>query len=212
MSFRPLIPTSVVIAGLSLLALPARAQTFSNPDPITINQAGVATPYPSTIAVAGVAELVGQLTVTITGLSHTFPNDVDVMLAGPEGQSIVLMSDVGGNFDLEDVTLVFDDAAAESLSAGQITSGTYLPTNADSITDAFPAPAPIVPSDTSLAGFAGTDPNGVWSLFVLDDGVGESGSIAGGWSITVPEPASAGHAALLALAALAVRRRTRARR
>jgi hypothetical protein len=31
--------------------------------------------------------------------------------------------------------------------------------------------------------FDGTDPNGTWSLFVFDDGAGDAGRIAGGWSL-----------------------------
>ena len=34
---------------------------------------------------------------------------------------------------------------------------------------------------TSL--FAGTNPNGTWSLYVADDGIANTGLIAGGWSI-----------------------------
>ena len=33
--------------------------------------------------------------------------------------------------------------------------------------------------------FVGTDPNGTWSLYVLDDFTGLSGTIAGGWSLSL---------------------------
>ena len=33
--------------------------------------------------------------------------------------------------------------------------------------------------------FAGTDPNGAWSLYIMDDAGGDDGVITGGWSIAV---------------------------
>jgi large repetitive protein len=45
--------TAVVIAMFAITS-PSRAQTFSNPDPITIPLVGTATPYPSSLLVSGV--------------------------------------------------------------------------------------------------------------------------------------------------------------
>jgi len=98
------------------------------------------------------------------------------------------MSDVGGSLDLVDVTLTFDMDATESLPDGaQIVAGTYLPTNFDAggTPDTFPSPAPAGPYVATLDVFTGVDPNGTWSLFVVDDLGGDQGSITGGWSITI---------------------------
>ena len=51
--------------------------------------------------------------------------------------------------------------------------------------DPFPAPAPAPPRATTLSAFNGQNPNGAWRLFVIDDAAGDSGQIAGGWSLTV---------------------------
>src|SRR5262249_59378885 len=63
-----------------------------------------------------------------------------------------------------------------------ITSGTYRPVNVGA-TDAFPAPAPTPSGAGTLQAFAGTNPNGTWKLYVVDDQTGNAGSIAGGWSV-----------------------------
>jgi hypothetical protein len=63
---------------------------------------------------------------------------------------------------------------------------TAKPTN-HAPSDVFPAPAP--PADptpaTALSEFDGTSPNGTWELYVVDDALGESGAISGGWCLTI---------------------------
>jgi hypothetical protein len=95
------------------------------------------------------------------------------------------MSDAGGSNDLVNVDLIFDDAAASQLpDSSQITAGTYKPTNYGA-GDTFPAPAPAPSSATTLSTFDGTNPNGTWSLYVVDDTGGDSGNLAGGWCLEV---------------------------
>src|SRR6185295_515937 len=55
---------------------------------------GQANPYPSNIFISGVMGGIVRATVTLNSLSHTFPEDLDVLLTGPAGQSVLLMSDV----------------------------------------------------------------------------------------------------------------------
>src|SRR5262249_11463304 len=123
--------------------------------------------------------------------AHTYPDDIDILLVGPAGQKLLLMSDTGGAFGVTNVTLTFDDAAPTSLpDSAQIVSGLYKPTNFGA-NDAFAAPAPPSPYGETLSSFNGTNPNGTWSLYVVDDGRKDVGIIAGGWSLsvsTVPLP------------------------
>lgn len=156
---------------------------FSNTETITIPGVGTATPYPSSIDVSGLGSSVSAITVTLTNMSHTFPADVDILLVGPTGAGVILMSDVGGGTDIVNVTLTFNDAAASGLPA-TIVTGTYRPTNANS-PDPFAAPAPAAPYATALSTFIGTNPNGAWRLFIVDDLAGDAGSIAGGWSLDI---------------------------
>jgi subtilisin-like proprotein convertase family protein len=171
--------------------------TFSNPAAITINDAGVATPYPSNITVSGIINPVTKVTITLTGFNHTFPSDVDVLLVGPGGQKFILVSDVIGGTDAVGINWTFDDTAAAFIgSTGTPASGTFQPTNYTTCQDPFAAPAPAGPylspggigapcgTDT-LAAFNGVDPNGTWSLYVVDDLGADVGTITGGWAVTI---------------------------
>jgi subtilisin-like proprotein convertase family protein len=141
-----------------------------------------ASPYPSSINAAGISGTVTKVTVTLNNFSHTFPSDVDVLLVGPGGQTALLLSDVGGGTDAVNTTLTFDDSAAPI--GATIVSGTFQPTNIGT-GDLFPAPAPAGPYNNSLLSvFNGLNPNGTWSLYVVDDAGIDTGSMSGGWSIT----------------------------
>lgn len=64
---------------------------------LTVND-GNAAPYPSTIAVSGIAGTIIDLRVNITNFSHTWPNDVDMVLFGPTGAHSVIFTDaIGGS-------------------------------------------------------------------------------------------------------------------
>ena len=175
------------------------ATTFVNSSSIAIhsgrNGETAASPYPSTIAVNGLAGVISKVTVGLSGLNTfttAFPEDFDILMVGPSGQDTMVMSDAGGGGQLSNVNLIFDDNGSSSLSTSQITSGTYKPTNYDNgDKDAFPSPAPAKPFGSALSVFNGTSPNGNWNLFVLDEYTSGSGSISGGWSVmisTVPAP------------------------
>jgi uncharacterized repeat protein (TIGR01451 family) len=163
---------------------------FANNSPITINALGAATPYPATINVSGLSGVVSSVRATFSKLTHSFPDDIDALLVGPRGQKVILMSDAGGNNPITNKTITFDAGAAGALpNETAIAAGNYLPSNYDSGTepsgDAFPTPAPVGASSASLQTFNTTDPNGTWSLFIHDDGGGDSGAVAGGWSLAI---------------------------
>ena len=139
------------------------------------------------INVAGLTDPVSKVTVTLKNMNHTFPDDVDVLLVGPGGQKLLLMSDAGGSADIINNTYTFDDAAAATMTdIGPLASGTFKPSNFDTV-DTFPAPAPVgpYPDPQLLSVFNGVNPNGTWSLFINDDVGGDIGNVNLGWELNI---------------------------
>jgi Ca2+-binding RTX toxin-like protein len=186
--FRVLVVSAV---GVLVAAQGAAAQTnFSNSTPIVIPDQGPATPYPSPINVSGLSAAVTDVDVTLNNVTHTFADDIDALLVGPQGQKVILMSDAGdGNTaGITDTTLTFDDSAAASIpDDAPPAPGAYKPTDIvepGEENDTFTPPAPAGPYSTQLAAFNGTNPNGTWSLYVFDDATLDSGDIEG-WSLRI---------------------------
>ena len=235
----PLVLTAV--AALTLGAVAARGATFTG-GMLTLNDAtstgsGPANPYPSTVNVSGLSAIAAtgsHVTLTITNFSR--PNgrsgDIDMLLVGPTGASLIFWSDVGTNAATAvDVSITLSDSASAYLPASTaLTSGTFKPTNEGTPQDSFPSPAPAGPygnpggatvgagTDTFATEFNGTNPNGTWSLYIVDDTLspGSTGSIAS-WTLNidaapnvVPEPSTwALLAAGLGALGLALRRHRR---
>lgn len=178
-----------LVATLTLHAAPpptahaAPAGTFTNSATITIGVAN-ATPYPATIMVSGITAPVVDMTVSLFGFEHAYPLDVDILLVGPNGQGIVLMSENGGSTPVTGVDLTFDELGEPLPSV--LTSGNYQPQAAQFLFGGdFDSPAPTEPHSTTFeALFDGMNPNGEWSLYVRDTFSADTGSITGGWSLS----------------------------
>src|SRR6185503_10640233 len=100
---------------------------------------GQGVPYPANLTVSGLTGTVYRMTVTISNMSHAFPDDLDVLLVGPRGQSVLLMSDVGGSLPMTDVTPTFDDDSDVSMpNSGFLLSQLYRPSNYGVEPDVFP--------------------------------------------------------------------------
>ena len=191
----------LTLFGIFAVSIRAGSVTFSNANVITFNDTMApptpASPYPSSVAVSGFAgQVVTKTTVTLFGFTHGFPSDADMLLIGPQGQKTIVMANAGGQnkYSVTNLVLTFDDNASSTLPIySQLVSGTFKPTDgyaalgyADLPFD-FPSPAPAGNSNSpaALSVFKNTDPNGVWKLFVVDDVSGDTGSIVGGWSLTL---------------------------
>lgn len=181
-------PSSATIClGGSQLISASPYQSFSNTASITIPSAGVGSPYPSNINVSGLPTSgITVKSVTLNGMNHTWPDDIDIVLQSPTGTNVILMSDAGGSADLTGQTYTFDDAAAGLLQDGGFNAtGTYRPSNYGT-PDNFPAPGPgsVSQASPALNNFGAGNHNGTWRLFVVDAFAGDAGNISGGWTIT----------------------------
>jgi subtilisin-like proprotein convertase family protein len=195
--------TGNITGGWTLSIVPVTQ--FSNPAPILVpagqpvTSNGISAPYPSTIAVAGQPTTSGKVRVVLNDVRHTFPDDIDILLVGPTGANAIIMSDVGGSVCAgpgcptpNTVNLTLDDNAIDGPlpDAGPLVSGIFQPTNVGA-GDPFAAPAPAPTGGSALSIFQNTNPNGTWSLYVVDDNTGDFGSINGGWGLQFFFPTAA---------------------
>lgn len=150
--------------------------------------------YPSVITVSGLTGVVTKVTVTFA-ITSTFPDDFDILLVGPTGAMSLVMSDAGGSGDHTNITFTFDQTAAPMANdpTTVVPAGTYQPSNyAGAVTatepsgmDNFPTAGGLMSYPTDFNIFNGTNPNGDWKLYVVDDQVIDINSLPSGWSIDI---------------------------
>lgn len=189
---------AMLVAFIVLLCGTASAATFANTGPITLPDANctdpdAAVPYPANIVVSGLTGTISDVNVTLTGVTHAFEGDIEMLLVGPAGQNLTVLSDAGTG-SLSNATVNFDDEAASLPPQNSAWGpGTYRPVNYTELggPDVFPAPAPTPSSATALSTFDGTAPNGTWSLYITDDACPDAGTISGGWSLEITAASAA---------------------
>ena len=192
------IMAAVMFAGFA--AADASAQTvhnFSNTSSIEVRDLQTANPYPSAITVSGVPANATRIKVKIKGFTHAYPDDVGVLLVAPDGRKVRLFTDClgdgGGNGITVPIDLTIDDFAPTALPdnpSGDTPSGTYKPKTGTSDGSSpehpanFPTPAPAGAYAATMANFYGVNANGMWRLFVDDDGKADAGVIQNGWELS----------------------------
>jgi hypothetical protein len=185
--------TSLAAAALLFLLAPAasRATTYSSSDFLTVPATGASGPadvYPSQLEVTGFTGRVADLNLTLSGFAHEVPDDVEVLLVAPgDAAKVLVFSNAGGSTAVSGIDLTLDLSAPTTLpDANPLTSGTFAPGNYG--TAGTFAGAPAGPYGASLNDFNGVDPNGTWSLYVIDDNADGSGTDVGSidsWSLTI---------------------------
>jgi len=152
---------------------------------ISIPAMSAGQPYPSTCVVSGLEGAITDVNVELTGLSHGYPDDIDLLLVSPIGQDAKALSDAGGSFTAVGLDVILDDEAIVDLpDGGPLRSTSYHPANWFEDVDLFPAPAPTPSGAVALSTFDGQVPNGTWKLYVVDDAPQDMGSIAA-WSLDI---------------------------
>ncbi len=175
---------------------------FRNTSAVPIPLVG-APSTPASISVSGLQGTVTDVNVRLTGISHTFPDDMDVILQSPSGRTALIMSDVGSavssratnktSYPADGITLTLDDQSSRSLSdTDPLVSGIYKPTNVTDLNEGTTegdAPGPFSASfPSALSTFNGESANGTWKLWVDDDNLNAkdtAGKLYGGWGLDI---------------------------
>lgn len=175
---------------------------------------GPAGKYPSSIVISGLSGTVTRATVTLIDLDSSSPDDIDMVITGPNGQQVMLMSDACGEYpaNLEDEDWTFEDAAPTFVPNGgpcgpgqqvSFKPSNYLGSEPEP-DDLSPGGGPAPPYLNALSFFDGASPDGAWNLYVIDDNAaGFLGFEIKAWALTLdveppppaPMPAAAGAAA-----------------
>jgi subtilisin-like proprotein convertase family protein len=196
------------VGGLMLWTAVALGQTSETNFTFSVNQAipdgnVLGMTLATNLSITG-----GNISSVTVGLDITggFNGDLYAYLAGPNGGFAVLLNRVGVSnnataFGYSDggFNVTFSDAAANSIQyyqnytnpAGGRVLGSWQPEGItiDPLTN-NPTAFFGAPQNAMLGSFAGTDPNGTWTLFVADMSAGGTGTIVS-WNldvVTVPEP------------------------
>lgn len=136
---------------------------------------GMANPYPATRTISGVDGVITDLDVSLAGVFHDRPVDLDVLLVGPRGQNVMLMSDACDQEIIGNRSWTWSDESGIHMSNTNFCGDTsFKPTNWGVTRygedDAIPNFPPVDGLyGTELATFDDTDPNGEWRLYVHDD-------------------------------------------
>jgi hypothetical protein len=219
-----LLPTALLLLALAPALARADTYTFLNTDDLAPTEVadtfGPANHYPSSIVVSGLSGTVAKATVTLIGFGSSSPDDIDMVIAGPNGQQVMLMSDACGEFpaSLSNEDWTFDDSAPAFLSNNgpcDSSQASFKPSNylggAPEPDDLSPGGGPVPPYMNSLSFFNGATPDGAWNLFVTDDNAtGYVGFDILAWALTleVQPPPPTPPVATPATAPLTTRRAT----
>ncbi len=165
--------------GLSFLALNETPNTIFNSFPSAEPAAAIPeqTVFTRTITVSGMPGILQ--TIEINGLiSHTNNSDLDITLTSPDGRVATLTTDNGGSND----NVFADTQWADRFSfSGQIPYTNTAGITTDRLYSNNVNSAGLVPEE-SMSMFRGVNPNGVWTLTIVDDTVGNTGTL-NGWTL-----------------------------
>lgn len=206
--------TVIGTIGAATITINDTANQFRNTNSIILGPEN-GSPSQTAINVTGGTANTFRIRVTLFDLYNEFPDNIDILLVGPNGAKYILMGDVGGQTSIltnNAVTLTFADYPNAVLpDAGPLLTGIFKPTNCETPVSNFPSPIPVGPyiepgcvvarsnAQSFYGNFAGTTANGIWNLYIRDD-FGQArilepevvrGEIKGGWGLElVPSTAS----------------------
>jgi subtilisin-like proprotein convertase family protein len=107
-----------------------------------------------------------------TQIAHTFGADLDITLTSPAGTVTTLTTDNGGSADNVFRGTVWDDDGGGPNPPGPVTLNNF---------ENGVVESPLVPEE-AMGAFLGENPNGTWTLHVVDDNAGDTGTLES-WSL-----------------------------
>ncbi len=157
---------SVTAAAAPVALAPSSVAGTGGP----INDFGAAVPQPSvfTATVSGVASSLWDVDLT-TLITHTSSADIDMTLTSPAGTVVTISTDNGGTLDNVFNGTLWDDNANDGA--------------VDHVYTNLVAATPLSP-EGRLSNFRCEDPNGVWTLTIVDDALADNGTM-NSWSLDV---------------------------
>jgi len=164
--------------SLTVSTVPA----FPAPAPVTFSGGGNDIPddevgsLDSSVVVSGQGTDLWDVNVQVD-IRHERASDLDLFLTAPSGRRIDLVTDVGDFVPDLYAGTTFDDGA------GVPVSDHVLPEDGTAFTAVVP--------EGALGAFLGEDPNGTWTLTIVDDQGGGNGTLAG-WALVVSAPCRSG--------------------
>lgn len=120
----------------------------------------------STLTIAGAPSIINEVDLG-TFIQHTYAEDLAITLTSPAGTVVTITTNNGGENDN-----VFNGTGWEDEAGVPVTDFTFT----DGVT-AFT----LVPEE-ALAAFQGENPNGIWTLTIVDEVEGDSGTLVT-WSL-----------------------------
>lgn len=130
-------------------------------------------PAVRTVDVTGIGDFISDVNVR-TDVLHSFSGDLTMTLESPAGTIVILSDRSGGDVDNVFYQTVWDESAGQINPPGPVTDAAY----ADDV--AQPALSPQSP----LGALIGEDPNGTWTLSIVDNAAGDDGQLLG-WSLAI---------------------------
>ena len=104
-----------------------------------------------------------------TDITHTFPGDLEITLTSPAGTTVVITTDNGGGSNDVFAGTLWDDQAGQPATDFAYSDGIVA--------------SPLVP-EQALSPFIGEDPNGTWTLDIIDDEGADVGTL-NSWTLDV---------------------------
>ena len=158
---------------------PTTTTNFSTSPGLRIPATGTRGTITSTLTVSGLNPKVWDVDVT-TAITHTACADLDITIKSPAGTIVTLTTDNGGSLDNVFNGTVWDDQA----DPGSPIPYAVNPNLASDHSYSNNVVAPRLAPEEALAAFNGENPNGVWTLTVSDDALGDIGNLAS-WSLAI---------------------------